>query len=87
MQDLQKASPATVIPQLQAQLFFPSLGEALKSLPPYVADMLPYPIDTKLQPPCNCVHVLQDGKWIDVMAATQILLLQGYQDGSQPCAE
>ena len=64
--DMQKASPATVIPQLQAQLFFPSLGEALKSLPVYVADILPFPVDTKLQPPCNCAHVLQDGKWIEV---------------------
>ncbi|MGP8259819.1 MAG: energy transducer TonB [Acidobacteriaceae bacterium] len=64
--DLQKASPATVFPQLQSLLFFPSLGDALKSLPEYVADMLPYPIDTKLQPPCNCFHVLQDGKWIQV---------------------
>jgi len=64
--DLQKASPATVIPQLQAQLFFPSLTAALKSLPEYVADILPFPVDTKLQPPCNCAHVLQDGKWIEV---------------------
>jgi hypothetical protein len=64
--DLQKTAPATVLPQLQAQLFFSNMGEALKSLPNYVADMLPFPIDTKLQPPCNCFHVLQDGKWIDV---------------------
>jgi hypothetical protein len=64
--DLQKASPATVIPQLQALLFFPSLGVALKSLPEYVADILPYPTDGKLQPPCHCAHVLQDGKWIEV---------------------
>jgi hypothetical protein len=64
--DMQKATPATVIPQLQAQLFFPSLGEAMKSLPEYVADILPFPVDTKLQPPCHCAHVLQDGKWIQV---------------------
>jgi len=64
--DLQKASPATVLPQLQALLFFPSMGEALKGLPEYVADMLPFPVDSKLQPPCHCVHVLQDGKWIQV---------------------
>jgi hypothetical protein len=64
--DLQKASPATVLPQLQALLFFPSLGEALKSLPEYVADMLPFPIDSKLDPACHCVHILQAGKWIQV---------------------
>jgi len=76
--DLQKANPATVIPQLQAQLFFPSLGEALKSLPPYVADMLPYPIDAKLQPPCNCVHLLQDGKWIEVDGSNPNLVAPGF---------
>jgi hypothetical protein len=76
--DMQKAPPATVLPQLQAQLFFPSLGEALKSLPPYVADMLPFPIDAKLQPPCNCVHVLQDGKWIDVDGSNPNLVPPGF---------
>jgi hypothetical protein len=76
--DLQKAAPATVLPLLQAQLFFPSLGEALKSLPEYVADMLPYPIDVKLQPPCNCVHVLQDGKWIDIDGSNPNLVPPGF---------
>ncbi len=64
--DLQGANPAAVLPQLQALLFFPSLGAALKGLPEYVADMLPFPTDVKFQPACHCVHVLQDGKWIQV---------------------
>ena len=62
--DLQGANPAAVLPQLQALLFFPSLGAALKGLPEYVADMLPFPVDGKFQPACHCVHVLQDEKWI-----------------------
>jgi hypothetical protein len=62
--DLQGANAATVIPQLQAQLFFPSLGAALKGLPEYVSDLLPFPVDAKLQPACHCVRVSQDGKWI-----------------------
>jgi hypothetical protein len=61
--DLQGANAATVIPQLQALLFFPSLGATLKGLPEYVSDFLPFPIDAKLQPACHCVRVSQDGKW------------------------
>jgi Gram-negative bacterial TonB protein C-terminal len=61
--ELQGANAATVIPQLQALLFFPSLGAALKGLPEYVADMLPFPIDVKFQPACHCFHVSQDAKW------------------------
>ncbi len=64
--DLQGANPAAVLPQLQALLFFPSLGAALKSLPEYVADMLPYPTDVKFQPACHCFHVSQDGKWTKI---------------------
>ena len=66
--ELQGAKPATVIPQLQALLFFPSLGVALKGLPEYVADMLPFPFNVKFQPACHCFHVFQDGKWITVDA-------------------
>ena len=61
--DLQGANPAAVLPQLQALLFFPSLGAALKGLPEYVADMLPYPTNVKFQPACHCFHVSQEGKW------------------------
>jgi hypothetical protein len=64
--DLQGANPAAVLPQLQALLFFPSLGAALKGLPEYVADMLPYPTDVKFQPACHCFHVSQDGKWTKI---------------------
>jgi hypothetical protein len=64
--ELQGAKPAVVIPQLQALLFFPSLGAALKGLPEYVADMLPFPIDAKLQPACHCFHVSQDAKWTKI---------------------
>jgi hypothetical protein len=64
--DLQGANAAVVIPQLQALLFFPSLGMALKSLPEYVADMLPFPSDVKFQPACHCFHVSQDGKWTKI---------------------
>ena len=60
--DLQGANAATVIPQLQALLFFPSLGAAMKSLPEFVADMLPFPIDVKYQPACHCFHVLSRWK-------------------------
>ncbi len=66
--DLQGANPAAVLPQLQALLFFPSLGAALKGLPEYVADMLPFPSDIKFQPACHCFHVFQDGKWVQVDA-------------------
>jgi len=66
--ELQGAKPAVVIPQLQALLFFPSLGDALKSLPEYVADVLPYPVDGKFQTSCHCFHVLQDGKWSQLPA-------------------
>jgi hypothetical protein len=64
--ELQGASPATVIPQLQSLLFFPSLGAALKGLPEYVADMLPFPVDAKLQLACHCFHVSQDAKWTNI---------------------
>jgi hypothetical protein len=64
--DLQGANPAAVLPQLQALLFFPSLGAALKALPEYVADMLPYPTDVKFQPACHCFHVSPDGKWTKI---------------------
>jgi hypothetical protein len=64
--ELQGAKPEVVIPQLQALLFFPSLGAALKGLPEYVADMLPFPSDTKFQPACHCFHVSQDAKWTKI---------------------
>jgi hypothetical protein len=64
--ELQGTKPAVVIPQLQALLFFPSLGAALKGLPEYVSDFLPFPVDAKLQPACHCVRVFQDGKWVQV---------------------
>ena len=38
----------------------------------------PYPIDVKLQPPCNCVHVLQDGKWIDIDGSNPNLVPPGF---------
>ncbi|MGA2897255.1 MAG: hypothetical protein ABSE27_06625 [Acidobacteriaceae bacterium] len=64
--DLQGANATTVIPQLQALLFFPNLQAALKGLPEYVADMLPFPIDVKFQPACHCFHVSQDTKWTKI---------------------
>jgi hypothetical protein len=72
--DLQGANAATVIPQLQALLFFPNLQAAMKGLPEFVADMLPFPIDVKFQPACHCFHVFQDGKWIQVDASNPKLV-------------
>jgi hypothetical protein len=65
--DIQSATPSVAIPQLQALLFFPTLKAALDGLPEFVADFLPFPSDGKLLPPaCHCIHVFQDGKWIQV---------------------
>jgi hypothetical protein len=65
--DIQDAKPAVAFPQLQALLFFPTIKEALDGLPAYVADYLPFPNDGKLQTPaCHCIHVFQNGKWIQV---------------------
>jgi hypothetical protein len=65
--DLQDTKPEVAYPQLQALLFFPTMKEALASLPEYVADILPFPTDGKVPPPaCHCIHVFQNGKWIQV---------------------
>jgi len=65
--DIQGTTLAAAIPQLQALLFFPNMKAALDGLPEYVADYLPFPTDGKLQTPaCHCIHVFQDGKWIQV---------------------
>lgn len=66
--DLQSGKPDTVIPQLKALLFFPSLKDALDNLPPYVSDFIPYPVDGKFQVTCNCTHIFQNGKWTSVTA-------------------
>ena len=65
--DIQSANPAVAFPQLQNLLFFPNLKEAMDGLPVFVADFLPFPNDGKLLPPaCHCIHVFQDGKWVQV---------------------
>ena len=76
--ELQGASPAVVLPQLQALLFFPSIKAALGGLPEYVADMLPFPSDNKYEPACHCAHVLQDGKWIQADGSTAKLTPPGF---------
>jgi hypothetical protein len=68
--ELQGVSPATVIPQLQASLFFPSLKDTMDNLPDYVSDFLPFPVEGKFQSSCHCIHVLQDGKWNKLDAVT-----------------
>jgi hypothetical protein len=62
--DLQGADAATVIPQLQAALFFPNMQAALNGLPEFVSDMLPFPADGKVPTTCRCSHIFQDGKWV-----------------------
>lgn len=66
--DLQGADAATVFPQLQAALFFPSLKAALDGLPDSVSDMIPYSSDGVYHSACNCSHIFQDGKWVKLEA-------------------
>lgn len=61
--DLGGADVATVLPLLQAELFFPSLKAALDGIPVYVADMIPFSADGKFYTTCHCTPILQDGKW------------------------
>jgi hypothetical protein len=62
--DLQGEDAASVLPKLQAAIFFPSLQAALQSLPDSVSDMLPFSSDGKFQSTCHCIHVFENGKWI-----------------------
>jgi hypothetical protein len=62
--DLQGVDAATVIPQLQAGLFFPGLKAALDGLPLAVSDMVPFSADGVYHSTCNCSYILQDGKWV-----------------------
>jgi hypothetical protein len=64
--DLQGADAATVLPQLQAALFFPSIKAALDGLPEWVADLLPFAADGKFHSACECTHIFEDGKWVKV---------------------
>lgn len=61
--DLQGADAATVVPQLQSALFFPSIGAALAGLPPSVADIVPFPSDGVYHP-AHSSHIFEDGKWV-----------------------
>jgi len=61
--DLQGANPATVFPELQTALFFPSLKAALDGVPDFVSDMLPFSSDGIYHSTCHCGFILQDGKW------------------------
>ena len=61
--DLQGADPATVLPQLQPELFFPSVKAALDGIPIYVADMIPFSADGKFYTTCHCTPIQQEGKW------------------------
>ena len=61
--DLEGADAATVVPQLQAALFFPSLSGALGGLPPSVAGILPFPSDGVYHPE-HSSHIFEDGKWV-----------------------
>lgn len=66
--DLQGADAATVFPQLQGALFFPSLKAALDNLPPPLTDMVPFPADGVYRSTCNCAYIDQDGKWVKLEA-------------------
>jgi hypothetical protein len=61
--DLLGADAATVVPQLQAALFFPSMSAALAGLPPLVADILPFPSDG-IYHPAHSSHIFEDDKWV-----------------------
>jgi hypothetical protein len=70
--DLKGADPATVIPQLQAALFFPDLQSAINNIPRMVANTIPAAMykssedgsSTKLT--CDCYRIFKDGSWIDI---------------------
>jgi hypothetical protein len=64
--DLQGADAATVFPQLQAALFFPSIKAALDALPDSVSDIVPFSSDGVFHSACQCTHILQDGKWVKI---------------------
>lgn len=62
--DLQGVDAATVVPQLQEGLFFPSMQGALEGLPQSVKDMLPFSSDGVFHSVCHCSNIFQDGKWV-----------------------
>ena len=70
--DLKGADPATVIPQLQAALFFPDLQSAIDNLPRMVATMIPAAVDKSSEdgpstkPTCDCDRIFKEGSWIDI---------------------
>jgi hypothetical protein len=70
--DLKGADPATVIPQLQAALFFPDLQSAIDNLPRMVANMIPAAVDkssedgSSTKPTCDCDRIFKEGSWIDI---------------------
>jgi hypothetical protein len=76
--DLQGADAATVIAQLQAELFFPSLKAALDGLPESVSDMIPFSADGVYHSTCNCAHILEDGKWVKLEANDSKLSPPGF---------
>jgi hypothetical protein len=63
--DLEDAKATTVVPQLQAGLFFPSIQDAFKGLPAPLADIVPFPSDGVYHPSPNS-YILQDGKWVKI---------------------
>jgi hypothetical protein len=66
--DLGGADAATVLPQLQSELFFPGIKAALDGIPVYMADMIPFSADGKFYTSCHCTPILQDGKWVKLAA-------------------
>jgi hypothetical protein len=66
--DLGAADAAKVLPELQADLFFPGIAVALHSLPEQVRDFIPFPADGIYQPRCHCSYIEDDGKWVRLEA-------------------
>jgi hypothetical protein len=66
--DLGGADAGAVLPQLQTELFFPSIKAALDGIPLYMADMIPFSADGKFYTSCHCTPILQDGTWVKLPA-------------------
>lgn len=66
--DLGDADAAKVLPELQADLFFPSIAVAMHSIPEQLRDFIPFPADGIYQPKCHCSYIEQDGKWVKLEA-------------------
>jgi TonB family protein len=65
--ELGTSDPAMVLPQMRDQLFFADGTAAHASLPPMIADKVPYP-NTGFAPPsgCNCQRFRNDGEWVEI---------------------